>query len=122
MVNDDGALESFTGMLIGLLLVMALSFAAAFALITQYQRGRTAADLGALAAAGAADPCASAALVVERNGARLRECQPGARDVRITVAVLAGIRGLALPSTITVSARAGVPASAVAPPTPTVTP
>lgn len=122
MVNDEGALESFTGMLIGLLLVMVLTFAAGFALITQYQRGRTAADLGALAAAGAIDPCSSARLVVERNGARLRDCQPGVGDVRITVAVPAGIRGLALPSSITVSARAGVPLSAVPPPAPTVTP
>lgn len=122
MVSEEGALEAFTGMLITLLLLMALTFATGFSLITQYQHGRSAADLGALAAVGAQDPCTAADAVARRNGARLQECIPTATDVRITVAVPSGIRGLALPSNIRVSARAGLPPSATTSDTPTVTP
>lgn len=122
MVSDDGALESFSAMLITLLLLMALTFATAFALITQYQHGRTAADLAALAAVGSTDPCGAAQAVVRRNGAQLVECLPGASDVRITVAVPSGMRGLQLPTSIEVSARAGIPVSAGTPDSSTVTP
>lgn len=56
-------------------------------------RARAAADLGALAAAGAllegvGSPCDVAGQIVERNGAQLRACELGAaQDVRVTAAV-----------------------------------
>ena len=108
-MNDDGALEAFIAMLIGLLLLVMLMFASAFSLVHQYQRGRTAADLAALAAAGQPDPCARAVAVVARNGAQLVGCKPQASELEITVAMPTGIRGLGLPSTVRVTARATAP-------------
>ena len=113
MVSDDGALEGFTAMLIALLLLMMLTFATGSALVTQYQRGQTAADLAALAAVGDPEPCAVASAVAERNGARLVDCLPSASEVELTVAVPTGMRGWELPRSVQVSARAGVPAAAV---------
>lgn len=115
MVRDDGALEAFSAMLMALLLLMALSFAAAFSLVTQYQQGRTAADLAALAAVGTADPCAVAARVAARNGGRVTACVHAEHDVRITVAVPTGVTRLPLPHFVVVSARAGVPSPTVSP-------
>jgi secretion/DNA translocation related TadE-like protein len=114
-VNDDGALESFTAMLIALLLLLCLTFAAAFALITQYQRGRTAADLAALAAVGTADPCTVAEAVALRNGARLTACSPTENEVRITVTLPTGLHRLPIPHSLDVSARAGLPSPTVSP-------
>lgn len=115
MVNDDGALEAFTAMLVTLLLLMALTFATGFALLTQYQRGRTAADLAALAAVGTTDPCAIASTVAARNGARLTACTPTTTDVRISVVLPTGLSRLPLPQSLTVSARAGIPGPTVSP-------
>lgn len=117
MVGDDGALESFVGMLITLLLLMALTFATAFALITQYQRGRTAADLAALAGVGSADPCAAAEATAARNGARLVACASSDNELRVTVRVPTGMAQLPLPRSLDVSSRAGI---AVPAPTSTV--
>lgn len=122
MVNDDGALEGFTAMLIALLLLMMLTFATGSALVTQYQRGQTAADLAALAAVGNPEPCAVAAAVAERNDARLVGCDSTASEVVVTVTMPTGMHGWELPRSVQVSARAGVPTSTVEAPGSTVTP
>lgn len=121
-MNDDGALEAFTAVLIALLLMTMLMFASAFALVNQYQRARTAADLAAVGAVGLADQCEVAAAAVERNGARMIDCKPTASDLAITVAVPTGIRGLGLPTTLEVSARASTPHIAATETPPTVRP
>ena len=115
MVNEDGALESLTAALITLLLLLALTFASAFALVTQYQHGRTAADLAALAAVGRPEPCDIAAMVAERNGARISACTPSDTDIRVTVRLPTGIEHLPLPHSLEVSARAGIPSPTVSP-------
>lgn len=121
-MNDDGALESFIAMLIGLLLLMMLMFASAFALVNQYQRGRTAADLAAIGAVGSPDPCSIAAKIVERNQAELIACVPAGNELTMTVAMPTGMHGLALPNSVRVSSRAAAPDSAPAMDTPTVGP
>lgn len=122
MVNDDGALEGFTAMLIALLLLMMLTFATGSVLVTQYQRGQAAADLAAIAAVGDPEPCAVASAVAERNGARLLACVPSSSEVELTVAVPTGLAGWELPRSVQVSARAGVPGVEAEPIGSTVTP
>jgi secretion/DNA translocation related TadE-like protein len=74
-------------------------------------RARTAADLAALAAAGAllggepaSTACQSAARVAAANDAQLQRCVAVGGEVRISVAVQAGARGLGV---ATARSRAG---------------
>lgn len=74
-------------------------------------RARSAADLAALAAAGAllqGEPpgaaCQSAARVAAVNDGQLRQCVAAGTQVRISVAVPAGVRGLGV---ATARSRAG---------------
>lgn len=74
-------------------------------------RARTAADLAALAAAGvlmrgapAAAACASAARLATINHAGLQECVVSGTEVRLTVGVRAGVRGVGV---ATARSRAG---------------
>ena len=111
MVSDEGALESLTGALITLLLLVAMMFMTGLALTTQYQRARTAADLAALAAAGSQLPCDTARAVASRNGAVLMRCVMEQGNALVTVSMPTGMRTFALPSRIEVSARAGLPSA-----------
>ena len=111
-MSDEGALESFIAVLMALLLLVMLMFASAFSLVQQYQRGRTAADLAAIGAAGSPDPCGVAAEIVSRNHARLVACLPRASDIEITVAMPTGLRGLGLPTSVRVTSRATAPDTA----------
>ena len=108
-MSDDGALESFIAVLMALLLLVMLMFASAFALVQQYQRGRTAADLAAVGAAGSPDPCNVAAAIVNRNDAKLVACMPRASEVLITIAMPTGLRGFGLPTSVRVTSRATAP-------------
>ena len=109
MVNDHGALETLTAALMALLIALTMTFAAALAITTQYQRGRTAADLSALAAIGSGEPCTVARDVARRNGARVVECRTDSGLIDVTVELPSGIRGLGLPDVLRVAARAGTP-------------
>lgn len=80
-------------------------------------RARAAADLGALAAASAliqgesaSAACASATRVVVANHARLRQCLVSGTEVRLVVAVAAGMTGLGV---ATARSRAGPSAGAI---------
>jgi len=80
-------------------------------------RARAAADLGALAAASAliegesaSAACGSATQVVVANRARLRQCLVSGTEVRLVVAVTAGVTGLGV---ATARSRAGPSAGAV---------
>lgn len=121
-MNDEGALESFIAVLIGLLLLTMLMFASAFAVVNQYQRGRTAADLAALGATGNPDPCSVAERIVERNQAKLIACLPTGNELVITVAMPTGMHGLGLPGSVRVTSRASAPDIATTTDTPTVAP
>ena len=79
-------------------------------------RARAAADLGALAAAGvlirggpASAACASAAQVAARNHGLVQECIASGTEVRLRVAVVAGVTGVGV---ATARSRAGPGASA----------
>jgi len=75
------------------------------------QRARMAADLAALAAAGAltkselpADACGAAARVAAANGGRVQRCVTAGGEVGLSVAVSAGMKGLGV---ATARSRAG---------------
>jgi len=68
-------------------------------------RARASADLASLAAAGvllrggsAAEACESAAHIATVNHGQLQQCIPSGAEVRITVAVAAGLRGVGVAS------------------------
>lgn len=71
---------------LGLATLVALSLAGA---VAARHRAMSAADLGALAGAGAAvrggDPCGESARIVRANGARLRRCSARRAIVTVTV-------------------------------------
>jgi secretion/DNA translocation related TadE-like protein len=80
------------------------------AMVVAHRRAQAAADLAALAGAGAlargVDPCASAAAVAEANDATLTACTVAGAQVRLVVTV-AGPRGLGQTGDLTARARAG---------------
>ncbi|HET8605302.1 MAG TPA: Rv3654c family TadE-like protein [Marmoricola sp.] len=77
--------------MIALLAVLALAGAAVVGLVDAHRQAQAAADLAALAGGGAVglgqDPCAAAAEVARRNGARLTQCWPQGATVGVVVTV-----------------------------------
>jgi secretion/DNA translocation related TadE-like protein len=77
--------------LVGILVFLALVVAGAVALVDAHRRAQAAADLAALAGAGALqagrDSCVAAADVAGRNHARLTGCVIDGDDVVVEVAV-----------------------------------
>jgi len=117
----DGDRGSGTVLLVGVVAV-AVALLAAMALLVGAERARAgaqaAADLAALAAAArlvdgaaAGGPCAVAAAVATRNGARLVACRPGDGGV-VTVTAARPAAGV---GTARATARAG-PAAVQGPP------
>ena len=102
--------------LVGLLLVVAVVAAGTIAIVLAHRRAQVAADLAALAAAGAlqsgADPCAAASDIADRHDASLTRCVVDG----VTVAVATEVRlPVALGGrTVPARARAGpvLPAAA----------
>jgi secretion/DNA translocation related TadE-like protein len=96
--------------MLGVVLTVAAGIAVFGAAVVDQRRVEAAADLGALAGAGAlqrGEPaCAAAATVVERNGARLTGCVPVGQDVTVRVARPAR-RFLGLSWAVTSVGRAG---------------
>lgn len=90
--------------------VLALAVAALGAAQRTRGAAQAAADLGALAAAGALrhglDPCATAAVAVDRNGAVLSECEPEDGGVVRVAAVRAVGRQAAWAGLVAGQARA----------------
>jgi len=95
---------------LGVLVLVGAALGVTTALVRAHRSAQSAADLAALAAAGAvgqrADPCAAAADLALRNDARLTGCAVVGRDVRVAVEV-AGPRWLGQDSDLTAEARAG---------------
>lgn len=90
MVMDRGAVEPFVLPIVGGLTAVTLLVAAVAGLLVGHQRANAAADLTALAAVTAADPCSAARTAALRNGARLETCTAGAADVHVIVSVPSG--------------------------------
>lgn len=93
---------------LGLLLLVGLALGEVGAWFTAHRQVRAAADLAALAGAGAVatDPCGRAEAVARGNGARLVSCTVTGREVRVVVGLDAPTR-LGPASELTGRARAG---------------
>lgn len=95
---------------LGVLLLLGAALGAVAALVLAHRSAQAAADLSALAAAGAVadggDGCAAAAAVAAANGARLTRCLLDGREARVTVSV-AGPRWRGLDADPEAEARAG---------------
>ncbi len=91
----------------GLLVFVGGALAGVTALVVDHRRAQAAADLAALAGAGApSDPCGAAARIATANGARLVGCVPSGPDLVVSVTVTsAAWPGRDL--TISAQARAG---------------
>lgn len=93
--GDRGSAAVFATVLIGPLAVVSVFVGALGGVVADQRRAASAADLAALAAAGAlqsgADACAAAASIASRNGGRLSSCRVSgdvaavevARDARV---------------------------------------
>lgn len=96
---------------IAVVLMMTVSGLMLTSAVLASHRARAAADLGALAAAGmlirgepSVAACQCAARVAEANQGELRSCTTLGTEVRLTVAVPAGVKGLGV---ATARSRAG---------------
>ena len=108
--GEDGVATVLAVTLAGLLAVVAVVAGAVVGLVDAHHRAEAAADLAALAGAGAlvqgADACVVAATIARRNGAEVVSCRPSGSTVSVVVSVAApgGLAGL--PS-LEARARAG---------------
>lgn len=96
---------------IGAVFLLTISGLVLASAVLASHRARAAADLAALAAAGVlmrggatSTACAAAAQVAAVNHARMQLCITSATDVRLTVVVPAGVRGVGV---ATARSRAG---------------
>ena len=107
------AVVLFLGLSALLVLVAAVS-AGTVAIVFAHRRAQTAADLGALAAAGAlqagSDPCAAAARIVGRQRATLTDCVP--RGVTVVIATAVSLPAALGGAEVRARARAGPQGSA----------
>lgn len=94
----------------GVLLLLGAALGVAAALVRAHRDAQAAADLAALAAAGAVgwghDPCAAAADVASANRARVTSCRVSGREARVRVEVT-GPHWLGLRADLAGGARAG---------------
>lgn len=109
---DRGAATTAAVACLGLLLVVGLALGEVGAWFAAHRQARAAADLAALAGAGALagaeglDPCAAAAEVARRNGAELTSCRAVGSAVEVGVSVDAPSRW-GPEAALTGTARAG---------------
>ncbi len=108
--GEQGAASVLAAVLIGLLMLIGCALGVASGLVVDHRRAQSAADLAALAAAGAlrdgADPCSAGAEVAEANGAELASCDVRGEDVTVEV-VVRGPRWLGWAGDLDSRARAG---------------
>ena len=113
--DDRGLAAPVVVTLTGLLMVLALVGGSLGGLLVDQRRASSAADLAALAGAGALqqqqDPCAAARATAGRNGAELVSCVVDGDQVRVRAAVEPDGRpwllGLAERPSVWADARAG---------------
>lgn len=91
--SERGAATVLAVALLGLLVLVAYALSVVAAVLVAHRTAQSAADLAALAGAGAVagptgdEPCEAAKAVSEANGARLEQCVVTGRDVLVMVAV-----------------------------------
>ena len=89
--GDDGAATVLVVAMAGLLMTVLVGLSAASGLVTAQRRAQAAADLAALAGAGAvaggADGCAEAGGIATSNGAELVACVVTGTELTVEVAV-----------------------------------
>ncbi|MEE3126903.1 MAG: Rv3654c family TadE-like protein [Actinomycetota bacterium] len=91
--TDSGAATTAAVACLGLLLLVGLTLGEVGAWFAAHRQARAAADLAALAGAGALagatghDPCATAGDVAHRNGAEVTSCTSDGSTVEVVVAV-----------------------------------
>ncbi len=95
--TDSGAATAAAVACLGLLLVVGLALGEVGAWFAAHRQARAAADLAALAGAGAlsgaiGDPCATAGDVARRNGADVTSCTSDGTSVEVVVEVPAPSR------------------------------
>jgi secretion/DNA translocation related TadE-like protein len=109
-MSERGSALPFAVAALGMLLLVGAVLGVAEAMVARHRTAQSAADLGALAAAGAlqrgTDPCGAAADVVTANGAHLTSCTVSGPDVVLAVEV-AGPGWLGARADLTARARAG---------------
>lgn len=109
-LGDRGAATVLAVSFLGVLVLVGAALGVVGAMVVAHRSAQSAADLAALAGAGAvadgADPCAAAASLAADNGARLHRCTVTVRDVTVEVTV-PGPRWLGQPHDLTARARAG---------------
>jgi secretion/DNA translocation related TadE-like protein len=112
--DQTGSAALLAVALIGCLVLAALLATAVGGVVTDQRRVESAADLAALAGAGAArsglDGCAAAASTARRNGAVLSECRSDGDVVTVAVRRVSGLRLVRLVGedlTVVGRARAG---------------
>lgn len=107
--GERGSVTLFAVGCMALLLFVGSALGVVAAMVLAHRTAQAAADLAALAGAaivGSGEPCAAAAGVAERNGARLLSCAVDGRDVRV-VAEAPGPHWLGQVADLTADARAG---------------
>lgn len=108
--GEGGAATLLAVSMMGVLLLVGSALSVVGAMVVAHRSAQSAADLAALAGAGAvadgADPCVAAAAVAADNGARLDGCAVAGRDVVVEVTVT-GPRWLGQPHDLGARARAG---------------
>jgi secretion/DNA translocation related TadE-like protein len=108
--RERGAATVLAVSFLGVLLLVGSALAVVGAMVVAHRNAQSAADLAALAGAGAiadgGDPCPAAAMLAAHNDARLQECTVTALEVTVEVTVT-GPRWLGQPHDLTARARAG---------------
>jgi secretion/DNA translocation related TadE-like protein len=108
--RERGAATVLAVSFLGVLLLVGSALAVVGAMVVAHRNAQSAADLAALAGAGAiadgGDPCPAAARLAAHNDARLQECTVTALEVTVEVTVT-GPRWLGQPHDLTARARAG---------------
>jgi secretion/DNA translocation related TadE-like protein len=108
--DERGAATVLAVSFLGVLLLVGGALAVVGGMVVAHRTAQSAADLAALAGAGAisdgAEPCRAAAGMAAANGARLLSCSVTSREVTVEVTV-PGPRWLGQPHDLTARARAG---------------
>lgn len=111
MTRDErGAATLFAISCLAVLLLVGAALGVVAAMVHAHRTAQAAADLAALAVAGAVgegdDPCGQGSDVASANGARLDACEVRGREAFVQVTV-AGPRWLGQDADLTAEARAG---------------
>lgn len=91
VLTDRGSATVFVTLGLAVVLFAGVAVAAISGLVVAHRRAQSAADLAAIAGAGAlgttTDPCAAADLIAAANGAVLESCRLTPEDVTLVISV-----------------------------------